>query len=168
MWMDAGVVLSHIVFLGCGFAGGLLVGRFARRVVLEESNMETHEVNKRATLSQVLGFATVVLTLLALVSVFFSTQEQQRVTECQARYNEHFAYIVKVRTDAAYRDRQAQIKLSNTMIDLIEISMQPGRTPEERRRVLAQWRAAQGEYSKTLANSDKDRAENQYPLARCG
>lgn len=166
--MFVGDIFSHVLLLGLGFVGGVLVGQFLRKVVIDDMEKEEVQLSRRITLTQIYGITTVVLTMLALVTVFFSVQEQQRVTACQARYNAHFTAAVSARATAAANDRNAQIKLSQTMVELIESSTQPGRSPEDKLNTLNRWKAAQQEYITTLSNSDKERAENQYPIPpRC-
>lgn len=167
--MFVGDIYSHVLFLGFGFVGGVLVGRFLRKIVVDDITESEDCMKRRMTLNNIYGIATVVLTLLALTTVFISTQEQRRVTECQAKYNEHFIAVLRERTAATTDERNAQIKLSTTMVGLIDAATRPDYTDAQNLEALRQWRDAQAEYGKTIREADKTRADNQYPLPpNCG
>lgn len=89
------------------------------------------------------------LVLVSIVAVILLTFQQQRQVECNARYNERKAASDQARAEAYAEDRRA----FDTMIEQL---LAPNQQPGAGRKILE-------EYRRTIAESDRKRAEHPVP-----
>ncbi|GAA0632402.1 hypothetical protein GCM10010174_61830 [Kutzneria viridogrisea] len=77
-----------------------------------------------------IGVALIVLAALSTVSGVIVTVREHQQIECQAGVNGALSKALRERSDAASKERQAQLALFSALLD-------PGATPESRRAALA-------------------------------
>jgi hypothetical protein len=117
---------------------------------------------RRIRSTNVIGVAVVACTVIALIGLAVTINDQRRVTECQKTFNDQVRSVQGERADAAGKDRAAQKLLTQASIGAFDTLLNPSSTPEDRRKSIQDWRNALVAYDKLL--TDADRIRNQNPL----
>lgn len=138
--------LSSVLWTLAGLAVGYSIGSAGnqpQRVAPRENRVA------RSRTDVVVGVLLLILAVISVSTMSVSLTSQERVVECQARFNEAFSNALRERVDAANQERAAQRQMLSAVLD-------PNGTRETRL-------AALESYDKSLAEADTNRSENPLP-----
>jgi len=152
------LLITSLASSAFGFGAGWFAARVGRDVT------EHHGIQGSTWFER----ARTLLGLLILVMVFYSVYTINRVTYCQAKFNESFIAGLAERTAAADAERQAnRIRWTFLAEALRNPILNP--TPEQQREAAHRWLKDLERADQLVAEADAKRAANpvQQP-SKCG
>lgn len=101
------------------------------------------------TAQKIYGVLLALLAIATLVTGIYSIRNQERISRCQAHYNQAFVEQLRARTDISTSDRES-------LAATIQGFLQPGMTPERKKKLLE-------DYLETKKENDAKRQEHPLP-----
>lgn len=119
--------------------------------------------------SQIIGVVLVIVSVLAVVQSYRTTQAQKSFVECQARYNQTNNERTRALTETAAKERAAQRRVSDAEASLwLNPKLRTGKPGQPDPSVLADFhelQAALTNWRKVVTQSDAERAAHPVPPA---
>lgn len=148
-------VVNSLGWSALGFVLGWLVAslrgdvRQIKEVVVPDTEQHPHH-NTRIAPTRLFGVVVTVLAVLTVGQAVLTSHRIGEVAECQARYNDRFAEVTRLRTDLADDDRKALQDM------LLALYRQRGANEAQRLETFRRW-------VETVQASERKRAMNPLP-----
>lgn len=139
--------VSSVLWTMAGLIVGYVIGSAGSHPQQKAPTRETSVARSRTDV--VVGVVLLILAVVSVSTMSVSLSAQERVVECQSRFNEAFSNALRERIDAAKNERGAQRDLISAMLD-------QNASPDTRRQALET-------YDQKLAEADTNRSENPLP-----
>lgn len=149
---------------------GVGLGWLLRGAVKEDLNEPPTKKRwyRKLGVSELIGIAVGLLSIVALVSLMITISEQRNVTQCQRAFNELTRDALSERAKAGDLDREVLKLGAASTVTMLDAILDPVRTQDQRRAAVETWREQQATITNKLDEAAKIREDNPLPDApRC-